>query len=496
MRSPAQNPYDHVPYLSSISALTAPEHLALCSYWHDVAPPPIRCFHATELGCGDGANIIALAFYHPESNFVGIDLSSGQIHLASLAAAGANLKNVRFVQGDICELDADSFPPSDYIIAHGLYSWVPEDTRKAIFRFCRHNLKPTGLAYISYNALPGWATRNLVRETLLRAPSVRDAPIHPKAEKAIQVAANLLEDLPSRDYAAAVLLANELERVRNGAPFYVLHEYLAETNQGFWLRDFVDAARSHDLDYVCDAQFCRWEGNVSPDLRARLAQRTTDQVEQEETADLLGDRYFRASILCRSDAVRTPTSRDELWQQVHIATSLGGLSDQFDLAEGVVEKFSGTNGTEITLQASITKAAVVSLCAQWPRGATLQHIHERAVQLLHQYGFSVPDYSEMQLRDDLTTLFEAGQVDLRLHEPEYNSSVPSNPEAHALARYEAAHRNALSTPFHLPIPFEPAAMALVKELDGRRSHADLARDFGEPLTAETLAVLARWGLLV
>ena len=269
-------------------------------------------------------------------------------------------------------------------------------------------------------------------------------------------------------------------------------------------------------------------------LGVALARRNLDPIEREETADLLGDRYFHASILCRADAVRNPTSRDELWQQVHIATSLGTISDQLDLAEGVVERFSGTGGAEITLQASITKAAIALLCAQWPRGCTLQQIHERAGQLLQQYSFpirtgsepklrshvgaqcrvvapcsrstSVPGNccsnipfpstgSESQLRGDLTTLFEAGQIDLRLHEPEYDISIPAHPAAHALARFEAGHRDALSTPFHLPIPFEPAAMALVRELDGRRSQVELSRDFGEPLTTETLTVLARWGLL-
>ena len=496
LMNPLESPYNKIPYHGTLIPLTSPDHSALCARWHQFAAPPLQHVHCTELGCGDGANLLALAFYNPVSTFLGIDNSSVQVDLARHAANTLNLGNVDFLHKDVREFESATVPPSDYIIAHGLYSWVPEDAREAILSFCSENLKPSGLAYISYNAQPGWATRNLVRETLLRSPSVREAPVQRKAERAIQVAANLLEDLPSRDYAAAVVLANELERVRDGAPFYVLHEYLAETSQGFWLREFVEAARSHGLDYIADAQFCRWEGRIDPALRASLARRSSDQVEQEETADLLGDRYFHASILSRADAVRNPTSRDELWRQVHIATSLGAISDQLDLAEGVVERFSGAGGAEITLQASITKAAIALLCAQWPRGCTLQQMHERAGQLLQQYSFPIRTDSESQLRDDLTTLFEAGQIDLRLHEPEYDISIPEHPAAHALARFEAGHRNALSTPFHLPIPFEPAAMALVRELDGCRSQAELSRDFGERLTTETIPVLARWGLLL
>ena len=487
--------YDEVCYVSSIVAPAAPEHLHLCGQWHALHTVSPCRFHFTELGCGDAANLLALAFYHSRCTFLGIDNSVAQLELALAGAARIGVTNLSFLHCDIRELNPDTLASSDYIVAHGLYSWVPEDAREAILRFCRRNLKPTGLAYISYNAQPGWAVRGLVRETLLRSPPVRDAPIQEKAARAIELAASLLEDMPSREYASAVLLADELERVRNGAPFYVLHEYLAEVNDGFWLGDFVRAARRHGLEYVCDAQFCRWEGRVSPELRARVARRSADQVEQEEMADLLGDRYFHASVLCRADAERTPVSRDELWEQVHIATSLGALSDQFDLAEGVVERFTGTNGVEITLSAAITKAAIVSLCPQWPRGSTLHDIRNRSKSLLAQYGFPVQDDCDSHLRADLTTLFEAGQIDLRLREPRFTSEVPTHPEAHALARFEATQRTALSTPFHLPIPFDPAAMELVRQLDGRRSTAELVRDFGDS-SMQTVEILARWGLLV
>jgi SAM-dependent methyltransferase len=488
--------YGIIPYPGAVSSVTKPDHLALCSWASKRFHSAIDGYRYLELGCGGGANILALACYRVHSTFIGVDGSLSEIATAREGSDCLQLKNVQFAVADIRDLDPAEFAPCDYVVAHGVYSWVPDDVREAILGFCRQALAPSGLAYISYNAQPGWATRRIVRETLLRARSVRDAPIEEKAHRAIEYAAQLLEDLPSRDYASAVLLAGELERVRNGNPGYVYHEYLAEVNDGFWLGEFVERARSHGLDYVCDAQFGRWEGYVPEQLRAALARRDLDPIEQEEIADLLGDRYFHASILCRADAPRGRSSREELWDQVHVATSLGAMSDQFDLADGVVERFSGTNGTEITLQAAITKAAVVSLCAQWPRGSTLQQIRERAVQLLQQYGFPIQTGFESQLLDDLTTLFEAGQIDLRLHEPEYEMSVPAHPAAHALARFEAGRRNALSTPFHLPIPLEPAAMALVRELDGRRSQAELSRDYGEPLTTETLTVLARWGLLL
>lgn len=488
--------YDTVPYRGTIIPLTSPAHLSLCSRWHSDVTPRSDPYRLVELGCGDGANLLALAFYHPESMFLGIDSSENELGLARENARCLGIENLHFVHADVRDADPAAFAPCDFLIAHGLYSWVSYDVREAILRFCRESLGPSGLAYISYNAQPGWATRRLVRETLLRSRLVRDAAIEEKATRAIEVATQLLEDLPSRNYASAVLLAKELECVRDGKPFYVLHEYLAEVNEGFWLGDFVERARSNGLEYVADAQFCRWEGRVSPELRAALAKRDMDRIEQEEAADLLGDRFFRASILCRMDAERSAAPREDLLEQVHIATSLAAESDRFHLKDGVVERFAGVGGAEITLEAAITKAAVVLLAAQWPRGTDLRELYSQALALIAAHGYETTQSSaETQLRADLVTLFEAGQIDLRLQESQPDISVAEFPAAHNLARFEAGQRDALSTPYHRPLPFEPAALAMICQLNGVRSQAELRRDFGAKLVDDTLTVLARWGLL-
>ncbi len=490
-----KTPYDAVSYRSATVPLASPIHLQLCAHWQNAAQSTLHSFHLAELGCGDGANILALAFYHPESTFLGIDNSTAQLNSARNAAESLGLTNIKFLHADVRHLNPTTLPPSDYIVAHGLYSWVPDDARDAILDFCRGNLTPSGLAYISYNAQPGWATRRLVRETLLRARSVREAAIEDKAQKAIEVATQLLQDMPTSNYASAVLLSEELERVRLGKPFYVFHEYLAEVNDGFWLGEFVDRARRHGLAYVTDAQFCRWEGRVPEELKAALAKRNLDRIEQEETADLLCHRYFRASILCRADAPRVSTPHRELLEQVHLATSLHAKADPFNLIDEVVELFDGTGGAEITLNASITKAAIVLLAAQWPRGMRLEELHRRATEFLAKQGCDAPAATRSQLSDDLITLFEAGQVDLRLREPAYDTRVPDYPKAHALARFEAGHRDALTTPYHLPLPLDPQALTFVRTLDGSRSQPELHCIFGEEFVHLTLTIMGRWGLL-
>lgn len=490
-----RSPYDAIPYGGTVAQNTSPSHLAVCSLWHQGPRPPFQHFRLVELGCGDGTNLLPFAFYDPESTFIGIDNSRAELDRARECARCLGLENIRFVLKDVRDLGPTDFVSCDYIIAHGLYSWVPKKARDAILTFCRQRLTPSGVAYISYNAQPGWAMRRLVRETLLRTRSVREAAIEYKAQRAIEVANDLLEDMSSRDYAFAVLLAEELERVRDGKPGYVFHEYLAKVNEGFWLREFVERARRNDLDYVGDAQFCRWEGHVSTELKHALAKRDLNPIEQEEAADLLGNRYFRASILCRADAPPESTSHRELLEKVHIATSLCAKSDPFEPTEGVVERFLSKDGQEVTLDASITKAAVVLLSAQWPIGMRLETLYLKTSKLLAAHGCDVPTGAHSQLSDELMTLFEVGQIDLRLRKPVYHTEVPEYPQAHALARFEAEHREALTTPYHLPLPFEPQALSLVRTLNGFRSRAELEREFGKELVGETLGILGRWGLL-
>ncbi len=81
----------------------------------------------------------------------------------------------------------DELGTFDYIIAHGMFSWVTEAVREIIFRICSEYSKTTGLAYISFNVLPGWHIRRIVREFLLNASQDQRGPlIVPKMHKKLR----------------------------------------------------------------------------------------------------------------------------------------------------------------------------------------------------------------------------------------------------------------------------------------------------------------------
>ncbi|MCD0216938.1 class I SAM-dependent methyltransferase, partial [Enterobacter hormaechei subsp. steigerwaltii] len=111
-----------------------------------------------ELGCSMGGNIITQALYYPDAEFVGIDLSGRQVAQGNAIIEKMGLKNVRLEEKDILTVD-ESFGKFDYIIVHGIWSWVPDTVKDKIFSICRNNLTKHGIAYISYNVYPGWWKR-------------------------------------------------------------------------------------------------------------------------------------------------------------------------------------------------------------------------------------------------------------------------------------------------------------------------------------------------
>ena len=87
----------------------------------DVAP--VATCRVLELACGDGANLVPIAATLPAATFVGFDFAARPIARAQRMIGELGLANVRALGLDLRDVPRD-FGTFDYIIAHGLYSWV------------------------------------------------------------------------------------------------------------------------------------------------------------------------------------------------------------------------------------------------------------------------------------------------------------------------------------------------------------------------------------
>ena len=168
MNDAAINPYDAVAYPGHAFAQTHPARLATIAHFHGLKAASPQRMRVLELGCGRGGNLLPMAAQYPQSDFVGLDLSGSAIAKATIAQQELGLRNIAFHHRDILAV-GDELGTFDYILVHGVYSWVPDIVREAILAIFGRLLTPHGIAYVSYNALPGCRLRDLARDVMLYA---------------------------------------------------------------------------------------------------------------------------------------------------------------------------------------------------------------------------------------------------------------------------------------------------------------------------------------
>ncbi len=258
-----------------------------------------------------------MAYGLPDASFVGVDLSVRQIEAGQRRVADLGLGNVFLRAGDLRDVD-ESWGAFDYVLAHGVLSWVPEPVRLRLFEVCRERLSPEGVAFVSYNALPGWRFRRLVRDVFLAGAAGGREPrerVRLARERLALVAENVFDAAsPWGRYLAA--RQKELEDESDGE---LLHEFLEEQNEAFSLRDVVGRAAAAGLEYLGDAQEAYVTEEPTPRVR-RALEALPDEIDREELLDVLRERTLRQSLFVhaggparhRVDAVGAAGPRAEL----------------------------------------------------------------------------------------------------------------------------------------------------------------------------------------
>ena len=155
--SKIEKSYDELTYKSAAFAQSSPYKLEACATLLGINPPPCKNAKVLEIGCSFGGNLIPFAVNNENARVVGIDLSGEQIRRGKEIVKEIGLSNLELIHGDICEFKSDE--KFDYIIAHGVFSWVPDFVKDAILRVVKENLSQNGVAFISYNVYPGWKVK-------------------------------------------------------------------------------------------------------------------------------------------------------------------------------------------------------------------------------------------------------------------------------------------------------------------------------------------------
>ena len=238
--SVSETAYDSVPYPGHVHTHTHPNRIAAIARLFGIDAPPVSTARVLEIGCGDGGNLISIAYTLPRSQCVGVDLAATAIERGRQHVKALALTNCDLVVADLATVGR-SLGEFDYVIAHGVYSWVPPPLRDALLQLISDALAPTGVAFVSYNVFPGWRIAGMVREMLrYHTLGIDDPGARVEQSKALMKFVAVAHDA---DDPYGRLLAAECERVSGYPPWYLHHDDLADVNDPVYFHEFVAQAQ-------------------------------------------------------------------------------------------------------------------------------------------------------------------------------------------------------------------------------------------------------------
>jgi hypothetical protein len=309
--------YDTVVYPSMVFEQTHPDRLRALAQIHGLAAPEVASARVLEIAGGDGLNLIALAAANPGMACQGFDLAETAVARGQALIAAAGLTNVELQVCDILEA-CERYPAGsfDYIIAHGVYAWVPEPVRTAIMALIGHALAPDGVAFVSYNAMPGGYIRMMMRDMLLHALDGTEG-----IDEKIAIAHQCLEMFSKpqdSDDAVVTALRNQAASMLQRPDSVLFHDELGGIFAPQRLVDVVAQAREHGLTFLTDDSGARLNlDGFLPDGVAPKGDLDKLVVRAAQATDYATVRFFRQSLFVRSAhkplRLFDPQTLDGLW---------------------------------------------------------------------------------------------------------------------------------------------------------------------------------------
>jgi methyltransferase-like protein len=468
--------YDEIPYSAHCFPYTHPDHLAVVGALFGMpVSPPDGC-RLLEVGCARAGNLVPMAMELPSARFVGIDLSARQIAEGRSVVEKLGLDNVDLRAMSIMEVD-ESLGTFDYIVCHGVYSWVPEPVREKILAICGASLAADGVAYVSYNTYPGWHARGMVRELL--AYHVRHSGgAHDRVRRARDFLDELVRVLPNPSGSYARILRTEEEFLRGVPNTYLYHEHLEETNHPVYFHEFIDRARAHGLGFLAEARTPGLADNLPAEAREVLERwtDTDDEIAREQYLDFLCNRTFRRSLLCHSGARRHPSPSPEALLRMSVSTGVVPASSNPDVASDAPEEFHRPEKAgSLTTNNPVVKAALVALDRVRPRSLTVAELWERVQAALGPSlgRIARPDEGPGTLAAALLRCFLSDLVDLHVQPPRFADGPGERPVASPLARIQSEESGRVTNLRRRTVELDEFDRLVLGQLDGSRDRSSV-----------------------
>ncbi len=483
------NAYDQVHYPSHPFAQTHPDQLATVATLFGMRPAPVENCRVLELGCGAGGNLVPMAFHLPGSAFTGIDLARSAIAEGCRMISDLGLRNIDVRAANLLDLD-DSIGEFDYIIAHGLYSWVPDEVKHKLLQIASRRLASQGVVYISYNAQPGGHIRQIVRDLMLYLGAGAGEPAD--RLQAARAALELLAGYEGEN-RYRLTIRDEARYALDKQPALMFHDELSPVYDSVYFHEFVDDAAAHGLQYLGEAIYSEMMPRIETSAVQAVEQMAGDNaIAREQLFDFLRCRKFRQTLLCHAD-VKLQAPEPAVIRSMYISSP----AQLIEGAAGDVEEFRTSRGAAVKTAHPLVKAAMHALCDAAPEAIPFADLLDR----------TAPAQAEV-LSELLLAAARSGVIELHVWPAPCVRAAGERPRVGELARYEAQGGRPISTETHEVIEaVGDVERRLIAAMDGTRTReqlADMVAELIEPVPPreelmrqleDSLTRLAKMGLM-
>jgi len=467
-----EDEYNKTPYQSFPFSHTHPTHLFTIAKLFGLNPKPIEKARVLELGCASGGNLIPMGYHFPTSECLGIDISNKQIDDGIQQLMDLDIKNVTLRHQSLLD-----FGPKegkfDYIICHGVYSWVDNEAREKILKICNENLSKNGIAYISYNTFPGWNMVNSVRELMMWHTKNLTDPVA-KANQARSVLKFIGDGLQEDKSPYATFLRNEIQLLSMHADSYLLHEHLSSYNDPVYFHQFMDQANNADLSYLADAFLATMFTENLPPQFANELKKINNIVTTGQYMDFIRNQRFRCTLLCHQDqkinrSLKT-TDIEDFYLQFTGKTDNPNLNEK-DIGQGNEISFANASVT-LKLRNTLSQLAMLIMYQEQLKP---MHYKELCEQLIIRSSTKEMPAIKHHLNEELNLMRTvlAGLVQISSYPANYVLTLSEKPIACPYARYLATKQVFATNRRHQAIRLDPLTKSLLPLLDGTRYLSEL-----------------------
>ena len=484
------NSYDALPYESHPYSATHPDHLATIAKLFGMQAADVDSARVLELGCAAGGNLIPLAVAIPTATFVGVDLSKRQINDGWELIERLGLKNIELQHRSIADISAKD-GKFDYILCHGVFSWVDREVQEQIFAICSENLSSNGVAYISYNTNPGWYMRGMVRQMMCYHARQFDDP-KLQVEQARALLDFLITAGSAGDEAYRALLNRELEILRNRQDSYLFHEHLEEVNEPLFFYEFIERAEKHELRYLAETQLTEMvAANLGSDVDRTLRELNLGLIPTEQYLDFLRNRTFRRTLLCHKSIALNRHIGPERLRGMYVSCALqpsGGsrvLGDQSEMS------FQAGNGPTVTVSKPSLKATLMGLARISPQAVLFESLPAFANNELGSIRVRDAENHRRDLDEIggmILEMLSKDLITLRTRPQRFNKSPGDRPRVSPLIKLQAGSQTHVTTLGHGMLQLSDLSQRLIPHLDGQNDRPALRGLLREMVTAGELVV--------